>query len=349
MPDFLLQPQPVPAAETWLKPLSAEDWFALPEPKTRWLVRGLVPAEGLVMLSGPRKRGFKTWLAMFITVLALTGKQFEGYEWWAADEAVNVMVLEQESTQQDNRRRFQNIMEGLKLPRQASALKGRLHWLFRSMFKLDNAGQVLQLIEYIKKNNIKLLVLDSLTFMHRGIDTNMERDMGIVAHALQDVRSLTGCAIMWLAHIKKQGEGIDYDVDNDVRGSSVLADVYDAHIAIRRRKKGRLTGIVKGREFPDKEIELYWNLPPQPDDGAGAIGPAFPTVIEVTGDHQKADAIAKLTDAGWLPGVVYSVAAFRSVLGLTSGKAAELRAQLIKEGKLLPGPDGNGCVLAKGT
>src|SRR5687768_1873678 len=97
---------------SWLKPLSLDDWFRQPEPATRWLVREAIPAESLVMLSGPRKRGFKTFFAMTWAQLLTWGTAYKPFPRWKAEASGRVLFLEQESTSWDNRRRFKNIMAG---------------------------------------------------------------------------------------------------------------------------------------------------------------------------------------------------------------------------------------------
>lgn len=323
----------------WLQPVELDDYLEQPDPKVVWLVRGLVPASSLVMLSGPRKRAYKTYFVFLMVLLYVYGMDF----WeWPVEQPGNALILEEESTQAENKQRFRNLKHGLKL--HGKKKPGKLFFQLHGRFKLDNPKMVTDLIAYIKTNEVKLVVLDALTYMITG-DPNSTRDMTVVTSSIQDIRAQTGATVLWLAHTTKESDKVDADPDNDVRNSSVLADVYDAHIAVRRKKKRVLTVYTRFKAWAEKELEMFWNFPPENADGSYASGPIYPDVSNVTGDKRSLDIIARLVEGGWMAGTIYPMAAFRSATGLSSGAAASTRAQLISMGKLVMGPDGQGVGL----
>lgn len=324
-------------------PITWDEWQGLPEPKIHWHIRGVAPVESLVMVSGPKKRAYKTFFTMLFSQLALWGIKYKHFPKWGADAPVPVLFLEMESTQWDNRRRFMNIMDGQGLK---GAPPAPFLWWHRPHTKLDNPATVRELIALIKKSGCKLVVMDALTFMHR-LDPNHERDMAIVGQALMEIRLETGATIMWVNHTNKEGDTLTRDIDLDVRGSGYLTDIYDAHFAIRRnKKKGKLTITQRFKEHPEREIEGYWHLPPESPDGSPPIGPAWVEITQADKEAKQNDVVSRLWELGWQPGQIYPVSAFRSALGISAGQAAEVRAELLKKGLLIAGPDGNGVGLA---
>ena len=328
----------------WLHPVELDEYLEMPDPKIRWLVKGLVPVSSLVMVSGARKRARKTYLA-FLIALLLTYQ--ESYWEWTAEEAANVLILEEESIPAENKQRFRNLKMGLNLDGKKKL--GKLYFQLHARYKFDNPKMVHDLIAFVKTNDIRLVIFDALTYMISG-DPNNTRDMGLVTGAIQDIRAATGSALLWLAHTNKEADKVDADPDNDVRNSSILADIYDAHVALRFRKENEevITAILRFKAWAEKRLTIYWNFPPELPDGSYAQGPIFPDVQNVTGDRRAADAVTRLVQGGWIPGVVYPMAAFRVATGLNSGAAATLRAQLIEQGKLILGPDGQGVGLPGG-
>src|SRR3990167_3935531 len=147
----------------WLHPTRFLDWLGQPDPKIVWLVKGLVPASSLCMLSGPRKRAYKTYLAMLIALIHAFG--FKWWE-WTAEEPGNVLFLEEESTQGENKRRFRNLMDGIGLT--GVKPKGEIFFQLHSRFKLDDPKMVFDLIKFVKTNHVNLVILDAITYMQRG-------------------------------------------------------------------------------------------------------------------------------------------------------------------------------------
>ncbi len=333
---------PGAAGVPWLCPLQFMTWLDMPDSPVQWLVKGLVPVASLCMLSGPRKRGYKTYLAFLISLLYAYGHKW--WEWEVAEPG-NVLILEEESTHAENKRRFRNLMQGLKIP-EGTAPAGQIYFQLYSRFKFDDPVKVAGLKQFIKTNNIKLVIFDAFTYMMLG-DPNSTRDMQIATAAMQDIRAETQCSLLWLAHTTKESEKVDADPDIDVRNSSVLLDVYDAHIAVRRKKKGKLSLFLKFKAWPEKELEGYWKLPDEMPDGSLPVGPAYLEVANVTGEKRADDIMTRLRAAGWMPGVLYKATAFQEVSGLTRGGAMELRGRMIAEKKLIANATGDMVGLPK--
>ena len=328
---------PVVVRPGWLQPVLLHEWLAQPDPTVRWLIEGLLPSESLVMISGPRKRAFKTWLAMLLAGMVAGGVS---YDTWKTVSAVPTLFIEEESTTWSTKDRMRKILLGLGLPMAAleSALAAPFYMAHRTGFKVDNPRQLLDLCSWIATNGIKLVFLDALTFMHRG-DANNERDMQAIVLGLFELRR-AGATVCWLSHTNKEGDKVDHDPDLDVRGSSVILDAYDAHLAVRRKKKGLLSVTARYKEAEEREFEFYWHFPP-----ANQMGPVRLEITHVTEAKKQGDIVQRFRDAGWLPGVTYDALAFRAATGLSSGACAELRAKLVSEGKLILAPDGRGIRL----
>lgn len=331
-----------PFQALWLQPYEFMNWLGMPDPPVQWLIRGLIPLSSLCMLSGPRKKAYKTYLAFLIALIYTYGQRW----WeWTVETPGNVLILEEESTHAENKRRFRNLMDGMKIPA-GTPPTGKLFFQLYSRFKFDDPVKVAGLKQFIKANDIKLVIFDAFTYMMLG-DPNSTRDMQLATAAMQDIRAETGCTLLWLAHTTKESEKVDADPDIDVRNSSVLLDVYDAHIAVRRKEKRMLTFYLKFKAWPEKELRGFWNLPPEQEDGSLPVGPAWLDILNVTGEKRYEETIAKLRAAGWVPGMVYSQALFRQVTGMTSGGASEERNKMIALKLLIAGPDGAGVGLPK--
>lgn len=124
-----------------LKPLPLVQWFNIPSKHTSWLLHDFLPAESLVMVSGPRKRGFKTWFALWLSCVLASGQENKagnrvhkeedknlgeirpGYT-FLPSEANSVLFLEEEGTAIGLKERIGKVLMGQLNPNPALALPG---------------------------------------------------------------------------------------------------------------------------------------------------------------------------------------------------------------------------------
>lgn len=321
----------------WLRPIKLHEFLLIPDPPVTWLIQDLLPAESLVMISGPRKRAFKTWLVMLLAGIVGIGT---GYDRWVSGQAVNTLFIEEEGTPWGIKNRFLRILPALGVA--PGALTPHIWIAHRTSLKLDSPRMVAELLRFVQENNIKLVVLDALTYMHSG-DENDKRDMQVVISALFHLRAAGKCTVLWLSHTNKEADKEDHDEDSDVRGSSVLLDAYDVHIAARRKAKGVITVTVRAREDQEQKFELYWHIPDKGTPGAIKLD-----INPLTEERITDDIINTLLKGGWEPGRAYSFASFNKALGLPPGKGVERRNALIVAKKLLLAPDGKGVMIPFG-
>lgn len=319
------------------------DWWQEPVPTAEYLIDGILPTDSVVIVSGPPKRGFKTWLAMLMAGCVATGKDYKVFKPRAPEP---VLFVEEEGGLHGTRKRLSKVFSMLEVDlddptttKEGVLAQKNFWWLRSPRLKLDNMLQVAQLKKFIEAHGIKLVVLDAITYMHSG-DENNKQDMQKVCDALGALRA-TGATIVALMHVNRSSRKENVDIDLGTRGSSVFTDYYDVHFGLRRDKTtDALTLEIRSRDYEPQEYTLFWNV---------TEGVAQPELIIKPRDEGviAEEFVAVLRNKGFPAGRAITPKDFQAVLGLTAGKAAEIRAQLINEGKLTLVPGSKDVMIPK--
>lgn len=168
------------------------------------------------LLSPPAS--FKSLTAMYLAVCVSNKKDFLGFK----TKKCSVAYLDKENNRQLLKDRLNGIVKGLKLRRK----RFPLFFLLKEGM-LDDENFVERLSDYIKENNVGLIIFDTLVRFNSG-DENSARDMNKIYEAFIKLQNETKAAILFLHHTNRKGE---------FRGSSDLMGQVDTMFQIYRVKE----------------------------------------------------------------------------------------------------------------
>lgn len=214
-----------------LNPTQIHQWLTEPTQNQQWLIPNLLPSGGLTLLSGPPKRGNKTYISLIATIgLAANRKVLKQEK--VNKKNVPTLFIEEEGASHDLKNRINMVINGYKLNNEVVSSMP-LFWLYRKRAKLNNFEHRSEIIKYVIENKIQLVVIDTLSSTFSGD----ENDVKEVNSAMETVYGITAqnCAVLMLVHQKKAVTD-KMDIDDALRGSSHIAASYDQHIAVIGRR-----------------------------------------------------------------------------------------------------------------
>jgi RecA-family ATPase len=240
-----------------VKPNKLIDWVRATEarPDPPWLLRDMLQGDSAIQITGAATRSYKTWFAMTVGLVLASGKRTELLDPIAP---VGVLMLEQEGPAKPTADRFRKLERGLGIDMSAI----NFHFEHRRPFFLDSASDMNEVSTFVKQNDVRLVIIDTLAKVTRG-DENSSRDVGAAMRGIDSIRNAApGCSVMYLHHIRKPpGENRGpIDIDDETRGSSALNGFYDEHLAFRKRfdSQKHLDLTVRGNQLPEKYYEVTW-------------------------------------------------------------------------------------------
>ncbi len=202
-------------------------------PPVRWLVRGVLPAEGLAALFGASGSG-KTFLALDAAAAIAEGRRWFTYR--VKPAPVVYVGLEGEA--------------GLSQRVQAwEKHHGRpppegLRFIVSQPFDLLEPDDVAELGEACR--GAGLVVVDTLNRAAPGVDENSSQDMSRIIEAAADLQRRIGGLVLLIHHAGK-------DATKGMRGHSSLHAALDAAIEVRRDGDARTWRIAKSKDGADAE------------------------------------------------------------------------------------------------
>lgn len=259
--DITDVPLPVKTGE-FLEVYNMDDWVEWKAnlPDQEWLLEGMVPAEAAVLMSGKAKKSFKTWLALQMAMCIASGKSFKGLK-PMNPEGIGVLVIEVEGPAKPTAERLCMLAMGSKIS--LADTKGRLFIQHMKNFLIDDPVAMKELLDFMKANNIGLVILDTLAKVQRG-DENSSQDMAEFGRCIDKIRKTTGASVMYIHHLRKSNPNAkgEEDIDEEIRGSSSLSGFYDCHLALRKRREEDDEIIMTRRYSEDKELKyrIHWDI-----------------------------------------------------------------------------------------
>ena len=202
-------------------------------PPLVWLVRGVLPAEGLAALFGASGSG-KTFLALDAAAAIAEGRRWFTYRVNAAP--VVYVGLEGEAglsqrVQAWDRHHGRPAPEGLR-------------FVVSQPFDLLQPDDVAELAEACR--GAGLVVVDTLNRAAPGVDENSSQDMGRIIEAAAALQRRIGGLVLLVHHAGK-------DATKGMRGHSSLHAALDAAIEVRRDGEAREWRIAKSKDGADAE------------------------------------------------------------------------------------------------
>lgn len=202
-------------------------------PPLVWLVRGVLPAEGLAALFGASGSG-KTFLALDATAAVAEGRRWFGYR---VNRAPVVYVGLEGEAGLSQRVQAWDKHHGRPAPE-------GLRFVVSQPFDLLQPDDVAELAEACR--GAGLVVVDTLNRAAPGVDENSSQDMGRIIEAAADLQRRIGGLVLLVHHAGK-------DSTKGMRGHSSLHAALDAAIEVRRDGDAREWRIAKSKDGADAE------------------------------------------------------------------------------------------------
>jgi len=185
-----------------------------------WVMEGTIPSAGLVYITAPPAFG-KTWVVLDLMRACLTGTPWLGRY---PVEKTSVMYLDEEMGVARVLPRIQKIG----IPRNSDLL-----YTNREGVKLDNKSHREQICDAVKKYDIKIIVVDSLTRVH-GLDEGSNKEMARLYGFMREIMD-AGATLVICHHDRKGGQG-DSSVGHDrSRGAGEIMAAADMVYSVEKR------------------------------------------------------------------------------------------------------------------
>ena len=271
---------------------TADDLAQLPP--MRWLVRGVLPAQGLGAVYGPPGCG-KTFIALDLAAAVAEGARWFGYT--VKSTSVVYVGLEGEGGL------AQRVQAWSK--HHHRKLPDRLQFVIAQPFDLLEPDDLVELAEAIQAacGPGALIVIDTLNRAAPGADENDSADMGRIIDGAKRLQALLDGLVLLVHHSGK-------DTSRGMRGHSSLIAAIDAAIEVRHESGCREWRIAKAKDAPDAEV-IGFQLEPVvlglDDDGLPVTscvvlpaerGDGFQKVLPPKAGNQRVawDALVELVD-----------------------------------------------------
>ena len=235
--------------------VTLEEYISLPRPKLEWLLERLIPKPGIVMLTGPPKKG-KSRLAMQIGLALAQGKDFLGQ---VTKTPRKVLYLQPDMPEPDLLETLAAFKEaGIDTSGNFSIIHPDEEWTL-SDIRQESAQKWVR--EALDAADPELVIIDVLRNVHNA-DENKSVEMKPVAEALK--RVFKGRSVLLLHHTKKNlGDGRP-SPEQAVRGGYIAGEctaiwlLYQDLLTIQSRHDADLKYKVEMNEwglwtFPEME------------------------------------------------------------------------------------------------
>lgn len=239
---------------TWSPPLLS-DWLESVDVNKAWIIEHILPEDGLVLISGQQKRAFKTWFAFLLALCVSQGKKVGLLN---PKRKGPVLIIEEEGARAQTKSRFLMLCATLGL--KTSDLTN-IHFAHRERVKLDDEEWRKKIVDLVRRVEPVLVIYDALSYAHTG-DENSHQDMTKVIDTMQSVRA-SGTTMVMLVHLDKQrGENPRSDIDTQPRGSSIIVNAYDTHLALRRYKMSaaHVDLYARHRDDAERRYSITWDV-----------------------------------------------------------------------------------------
>ncbi|MBI4158296.1 MAG: AAA family ATPase [Candidatus Yanofskybacteria bacterium] len=200
--------------------VSAADLLAKDIQEPEWVVKDLIPLNGITALSASPGQG-KTWLALEIAKAVAKGQSL--FDIFPVKQG-SVLIVDEEDHEN---------MIALRVRLLKTNKEDPIYWLIQNQFKLNNKNHFETIKRIAENNNVSLIIFDSLVRIHSA----QENDAREMAGAFAYLRELTGDgrSILFTHHHRKERVFDPNQLGNSMRGSTDILAVVDAHIAIQMK------------------------------------------------------------------------------------------------------------------
>jgi len=211
-------------------PMGIAELLKVEEPKEDWLVEGLIPAAGNVLLAGYPKT-FKTMWLLELAVALASETPFLGKFKVPQCRRVGIVLMEDQAHRV--RTRLKRLCAGRDIT--LDSLDGWLHFWFRPPLRLDDITAV-ELADYDRELDLDFLGLDSWAYVASG-DSNSADEVTPQLQALSEVRlERPNVTVLLTHHARKElGQKNATRLTDTIRNSSAFGAWYDAGLVLARK------------------------------------------------------------------------------------------------------------------
>ena len=198
-----LQARPDLSEATPIRRYRTEDEIDQLAPPT-WLIKGIIPAGEVTMVSGPGDTG-KTFMLLD---LAKRVAQHYPVMYIAAEDASGIKIRKRAWELHHRRPKNGNFL------------------MWEGVLPLFDGSEVEGFIDEVRGLGLRMIVVDTLSQSIAGADENSNGDMRIVLGHCQRIAHETGAAVVFIHHTTKNGDTF--------RGASALKNDSYAHLEVSR-------------------------------------------------------------------------------------------------------------------
>ncbi len=186
-------------------------------PPMEWVVDHLIPAQGLVALSG-MPGSYKSFITEYLALCTATGTPLFGkFE----TRQGKVLIIDKEDQPRMIKQRFKLL-----------GATNRLDISFLSYdFFIEDENLVINVCNEIETQSISLVIIDSLIRIYKGKNENASNDMAVVFRVLKSFQN-AGAAVVFTHHHRKQSFLQKNTASENMRGSSDILASVDCHLAV---------------------------------------------------------------------------------------------------------------------
>lgn len=232
-----------PEAPLW-KSDDLVEWLDKTPETRRFLIKDLLPADSNILMSGQQKLTFKTFTKMAIVVAITTGKSMSLIE---PEEEGTALVVEEEGASDETKMRWLAVCKAMGVD--YKTLKNKIGWSFRQGVKLNEKEWAENLLRETERLQPKIITFDAMFALQSG-NENDTQDVRPITDLFSRLRNVCGSSILYLAHLNEShGWNPRADMDRQVRGSGLLPQAADLHLALRRynAKDNTVNWLVRAR------------------------------------------------------------------------------------------------------
>lgn len=257
------------------------DLLARPTPVISWLIESLWVDKSRGLIAGNPGVG-KTWLALEMLLSVSSGSPCLGT--YAVQQGPTLLV-EEESSPDNLARRVHCMARG-------RGLSGvdliHFHHITRQFVKIPKHEK--ELIAFIKRYSIKLVVFDSLRRFH-GVDENSSEKMQPILDSFGRINVETGASVALIHHLSKlpNERGPRKPVFERMRGTSDLWAWRDCIIGMEGEPES--TSALCSFQFRDAESSQPISVKRHVDEVTGAIQMQMVNIEDSEQFADKTDAI----------------------------------------------------------
>ncbi len=236
------------------EPLKFTDFLKEEEDPVSWLVRGLVKKRGYTLISGPPKLARKSMLTKRLG-LCVSANRTDGL--LEPTMQGRVLCVSEEGTKVDEKNQLLAHCASLGIA--PESIDDNFYVGFMTGLRLFLPEHMEQLLTWCDDVKPDLVILDP--FSKVGPDDADGTEASLVCMQAVAEMQRRGMAVCIVAHTKKLQANLKMDIDQEIRGSSVLSGAYDTHLALRPTQEGLPIPLtVRNKNAAQKEFKLQWTI-----------------------------------------------------------------------------------------